>query len=207
VLDPSRVRPKRCVIMGAGEDEKSRSSAYDDESPVSVTEEGQLARQDRPGVDAQALSLTTKDKLGKGRNGDLGPSKGEAGFMSEKEAVEPDRDLEAGLDSHSHLDSDLEASPPESPTDERQIGEAGSEVGAPSVRPATTRASSTFSRSAAVVPRNQRRGLLARFAIIPEVERPYDYTNKTKYVSSSSCVCSPDSHCATLGSDREEIQD
>lgn len=40
---------------------------------------------------------------------------------------------------------------------------------------------STIRRDPIKVPRNQRRGLLARFAIIPEVENPYDLTNKTKW--------------------------
>lgn len=32
-----------------------------------------------------------------------------------------------------------------------------------------------------VVPRSQRRGLLGRFTLIPEVERPYEYKNNTKW--------------------------
>lgn len=32
------------------------------------------------------------------------------------------------------------------------------------------------------VPRAQRRGLLGRFAVIPEVERPYEYKNRTKWM-------------------------
>ena len=31
------------------------------------------------------------------------------------------------------------------------------------------------------VPRNQRRGWLARFALLPEVENPYDYSNPVKW--------------------------
>lgn len=42
------------------------------------------------------------------------------------------------------------------------------------------RRSSSFARSALVVPRGERRGLLGRFAIIPEVENPYDYNRNTK---------------------------
>lgn len=42
--------------------------------------------------------------------------------------------------------------------------------------------SSVHSRLVTVVPRSKRRGLLAKFAIIPEVERPYDYKNSTKWL-------------------------
>lgn len=44
-----------------------------------------------------------------------------------------------------------------------------------------SRASSAGRRPAAVTPRNKRRGLFARLAIIPEVEQPYDYSNRTKW--------------------------
>jgi len=47
---------------------------------------------------------------------------------------------------------------------------------------AQSRASSTRSRALSIVPRSQRRGLFGRFAILPEVERPYEYTNKTKWL-------------------------
>jgi hypothetical protein len=56
-----------------------------------------------------------------------------------------------------------------------------SNTGTP-VRPQSSRASSIFSRSPAIVPRSQRRGLFGRFAIIPEIERAQDYTNKTKWM-------------------------
>jgi hypothetical protein len=32
------------------------------------------------------------------------------------------------------------------------------------------------------IPRSQRRGLFGRFAIIPEVENPYEYKNSTKWM-------------------------
>ncbi|RDW91362.1 MFS general substrate transporter-64 [Coleophoma crateriformis] len=41
--------------------------------------------------------------------------------------------------------------------------------------------SSVHSSQSNVVPRSQRRGLLGRFTIIPEVERPYEYDRKTKW--------------------------
>lgn len=44
-----------------------------------------------------------------------------------------------------------------------------------------SRASSTRSRPLTVVPRAERRGLFAQLTLIPEVERPYDYSRKTKW--------------------------
>ncbi len=44
-----------------------------------------------------------------------------------------------------------------------------------------SRASSTRARPAVVVPRGERRGLLSRFTIVPEVVNPYDYKRGTKW--------------------------
>ncbi|KAK1984820.1 major facilitator superfamily transporter [Colletotrichum cereale] len=44
-----------------------------------------------------------------------------------------------------------------------------------------SRASSTRSRALSVVARSKRRGLFAQLAAIPEVDNPYNYTNKTKW--------------------------
>lgn len=46
---------------------------------------------------------------------------------------------------------------------------------------AQSRASSTRSRPLSIVPRSKRRGLFGRFSIVPEVDRPYDYRNSTKW--------------------------
>ncbi|KAH8652360.1 major facilitator superfamily transporter multidrug resistance [Xylariales sp. PMI_506] len=46
---------------------------------------------------------------------------------------------------------------------------------------AQSRASSARSRPLSIVPRTKRRGLFAQLAMIPEVDRPYDYSNKTKW--------------------------
>ena len=45
-----------------------------------------------------------------------------------------------------------------------------------------SKSSSVRSRPLSIVPRSKRRGLLARFTIIPEVERPYDYKRSTKWL-------------------------
>ena len=44
-----------------------------------------------------------------------------------------------------------------------------------------SRTSTTQSRTLIVVPRSKRRGLFARFSIVPEVEIPYNYKNSTKW--------------------------
>ena len=45
-----------------------------------------------------------------------------------------------------------------------------------------SRSSSVRSKAATIVPRSMRRGLLGRFALIPEVTRPPEYTRKTKWL-------------------------
>ncbi|KAG0652254.1 MFS transporter 2 [Hyphodiscus hymeniophilus] len=45
-----------------------------------------------------------------------------------------------------------------------------------------SKSSSVRSRPLSIVPRHKRRGLLARFSIIPEVDRPYDYKRSTKWL-------------------------
>lgn len=44
-----------------------------------------------------------------------------------------------------------------------------------------SRSSSTRSRPLIAVPRSERRGLLARFTFLPEVEKPYNYKRSTKW--------------------------
>ncbi|KAF4511927.1 hypothetical protein G6O67_001124 [Ophiocordyceps sinensis] len=46
---------------------------------------------------------------------------------------------------------------------------------------ASSRASSARSRPLIIVPRARRRGLFGRYAMVPEVERPYDYKKSTKW--------------------------
>ena len=45
-----------------------------------------------------------------------------------------------------------------------------------------SKSSSVRSTALSIIPRSQRRGLFARFAIIPEVERPYEYKRSTKWL-------------------------
>lgn len=44
-----------------------------------------------------------------------------------------------------------------------------------------SRSASVRSRAVTIIPRAKRRGLLARFALVPEVSNPYEYKNKTKW--------------------------
>jgi hypothetical protein len=45
-----------------------------------------------------------------------------------------------------------------------------------------SKSSTVGSRPLSVIPRSKRRGLLARFTIIPEVEQPYEYKRSTKWL-------------------------
>ncbi|KAM0254102.1 hypothetical protein ACHAP5_000088 [Fusarium lateritium] len=51
----------------------------------------------------------------------------------------------------------------------------------PSTKRAQSRASSARSRALSVVPRSKRRGLLARFTLVPEIAYPPDYKSSTKW--------------------------
>ncbi|KAI9167702.1 MFS transporter OpS2 [Paramyrothecium foliicola] len=79
------------------------------------------------------------------------------------------------------------AHPPQNPQGEAHVdspeglGEASAAADLASFRPTRSRASSQRSRALTVVPRSKRRGLFGSLAIIPEVERPYDYKNSTKW--------------------------
>ncbi|PHH66946.1 hypothetical protein CDD81_5298 [Ophiocordyceps australis] len=61
------------------------------------------------------------------------------------------------------------------------VADAGPGGDASVLARAASHASSTQARPLIVVPRSSRRGLCGRFAIVPEVERPYDYKASTKW--------------------------
>ncbi|KAI6708684.1 MFS multidrug resistance transporter [Diplocarpon mali] len=67
------------------------------------------------------------------------------------------------------------------PSSIRSIGSIH-ETSIPSRSRANSKGSTTRSRTLTIVPRAKRRGLLARWTIIPEAERPYDYDNRTKWL-------------------------
>jgi hypothetical protein len=67
---------------------------------------------------------------------------------------------------HSHISSDsIEPIPEENETVQRS----------------RSKSSSVRSRPLSIVPRHKRRGLLGKFALIPEVDRPHDYKRSTKW--------------------------
>ncbi|PKS07618.1 hypothetical protein jhhlp_006224 [Lomentospora prolificans] len=68
---------------------------------------------------------------------------------------------------------------------------------APNVR-VSTRSSSTHSRPVSIIPRFKRRGLLGSLTIVPEVDRPYDYSRNTKWML--TCVVSLAGAVAPFGS-------
>jgi hypothetical protein len=167
--------------MGSNDDEKTgRPYQEEDGAPVSLAKEGVLAQRELPGVTARDVSLR-QDAPDEERNEpadqDDKRSKGEDVY-SEKTTTELDKDLERGIESHDQADTESETSTEGTPNHSSTTARPPQAT----LRQTLSRTSSTFSRTATVVPRNQRRGLLGRFALIPELERPYDYKNKTKWI-------------------------
>ena len=78
---------------------------------------------------------------------------------------------------HRHNSTDLERDPEklDSP------GVFGQEDAAEPDGGPVSRASSARSRPRVVIPRSKQRGLFARFTVIPELEDPYTYANRTKW--------------------------
>ncbi len=77
-----------------------------------------------------------------------------------------------------HEDDEKAPSPPSVHDDAGAAGDAGLEAAAEPVARSRSRAST----APTVVPRSRRRGLFGRFAVLPEVERPLEYTNKIKWL-------------------------
>ncbi|KAI1084972.1 major facilitator superfamily transporter multidrug resistance [Whalleya microplaca] len=75
----------------------------------------------------------------------------------------------------------LEAAPEHIITPEGFPANEDIEATAPAER-TRSQAASTRSRAQSIVPRLKRRGFLSQFTLIPEVERPYDYSNKVKWI-------------------------
>ncbi|GAO14355.1 hypothetical protein UVI_02034290 [Ustilaginoidea virens] len=89
---------------------------------------------------------------------------------AESEAV---RDVEKALPDHAFPSADTSGEPAGAETDPGPAAAACRTM---------SRVSSTRSRAVTIVPRTQRRGLLSHFAITPEVERPFEYKNSTKWL-------------------------
>ncbi|KAL2073646.1 hypothetical protein VTL71DRAFT_10972 [Oculimacula yallundae] len=82
------------------------------------------------------------------------------------------RDEEKDVDSdtiHSHTHSSNDSIEPIPQSEDPKLEKSQS-------KPLSVR-----SKAVTIVPRAKRRGLLARFTVIPEVERPYEYKNSTKW--------------------------
>lgn len=134
---------------------------------------GAVPGQDVPATDAEKQTSTTTPPRKSQENttsdgiSSLTATQDEV-FYDDKKSPIPDSD---GVD-----DEDTESEPDRGRSPPDQTG-GGVED---STRPQPRRRSSSFARSALIVPRGERRGLLGRFAIIPEVENPYDYNRNTK---------------------------
>lgn len=87
----------------------------------------------------------------------------------DKDDHEKSGNSEAGISMHSH--SSIVTAEPASRDPDQGAAQDRSK----------SRTSSTRSRALTIVPRSKRRGLLGRFAIVPEVERPFDYKRSTKW--------------------------
>lgn len=82
----------------------------------------------------------------------------------------PDHEKDTDSDTiHSHTHSSIDSISPIPETTDLELSKTKS------------RTSSIRSRALTIVPRAKRRGLLARLTVIPEVERPYEYKNSTKW--------------------------
>lgn len=99
------------------------------------------------------------------------------------EESEHEEQVESNIDSLSHHDEELGGNGRDENDDADEDRNPDDATAHPAQRPNRTqsRTSSTRSRALTIVPRAKRRGLFAQFCIIPEVERPYDYSRKTKW--------------------------
>lgn len=107
-----------------------------------------------------------------------------------------DADSQHAVESHGQVDKDFhqnsadedeEDEEDEQHRDPEPEGPEGLNTGIPpesedGLGRSHSRASSARSRPLVIVPRKERRGLFAQFTLIPEVERPYDYSRKTKWI-------------------------
>jgi len=92
----------------------------------------------------------------------------EKDIMEAKEQNDSDEALSISSSPHSTTSEHSTESNRPTPSDTKQ-------------RPVTLARTTSVIPEAVIVPRSQRRGLLARFALIPEVENPVHYARKTKW--------------------------
>ena len=115
-------------------------------------------------ADLEAASNVAQDLDGPASHPGISTSKDEE-FLKEGADLKREETDEDSIHSHSSLGT-IEAAPEETLPAQRS----------------KSKSSSIRSRPLSIIPRSKRRGLLARFTIIPEVERPYDYTRGTKWL-------------------------
>lgn len=106
-----------------------------------------------------------------------GPSANEETIAAKEETEAIDHAGKADIISKETTTPEFEGHDTDDTDDDHADGADG-----PPIQPQSSRASSIFSRTRTVVPRAHRRGLFGRFAVIPEIERPQEYTNKTKWI-------------------------
>ncbi|KAH9223648.1 quinidine resistance [Leptodontidium sp. 2 PMI_412] len=95
--------------------------------------------------------------------------------VSTLQGTEKEREKDTDLDTiHSHTHSSIGS------INIEPIPEQTSRTNPP-LSQTKSKSSSVRSRALTIVPRAKRRGLLARLTVIPEVERPYEYKNSTKW--------------------------
>jgi hypothetical protein len=135
---------------------------------VPVGEKNQQGAPDsKNGAGSRHSSESTIPKKKRSRSRDS-LREGEAVNDVKREDVHEDHgeDSHDEHDSHDDLDSDEESHVHSDVEDQR----------------VPTRTSSTHSRPVSVILRSKRRGLLGRFSVIPEVDRPYDYSRSTMWM-------------------------
>jgi len=111
---------------------------------------------------------------------------------SEKADLEVDQDRPQGIDGpvqHAGISAVADSELKKQATDKDTIDSRTSSgiiepapVELQLAQPSKSRSSSVRSRPLSIIPRSKRRGILARLAWIPEVERPYDYKRGTKWL-------------------------
>lgn len=158
---------------------------------MAVDEEKEKVRQDGESAHDSSLATTGRQQGLDERAGDR-KDPGEAAVEKETLPGQDDHDSVAeedmtnrrasGGDEKSQTSDEAEVEHDSGHEDEDDDRDENRDATSSRAESQLSRVSSTFSRTTAIVPRGKRRGLLARLAIIPEIERPYDYKNKTKWI-------------------------
>ncbi|PSR87286.1 major facilitator superfamily domain-containing protein [Coniella lustricola] len=101
------------------------------------------------------------------------------GVVVDDDEHDDDEGSSHSLDDEAEEHHDPEPEGPEGLNTGVLVDPEAANAGSP--RHVLSRASSSRTRPLTIVPRSKRRGLFASLVVIPEVERPYDYSRKTKW--------------------------